>query len=389
MNTAYIDLAQTLRQIAYETGLALLLRADANTVRRYANQYHDTRQHLLALLPDAALFCMPLPADASAGSIRLAARTAAAYVERLLPTDPEEPPMDTHNTSNTEIADALDTLADRLTEQDANPHRVQAYRLAAETVRHHEQPIAAMLTTDGIEALKTLPWIGDSLASRIAGFVETGRLRLLEDIRNEFQPKRLFTRVPGIGPELAQRLYDELGIQTLEALEVAAHDGRLEGVEGFGRRRVRALRAQLNMMLGGQTRRRSHRLRASQPGRDHEDPSIADLLNVDLEYRYRSARNELHCIAPRRFNPEGEAWLPVLNTQRRPWRFTALFSNTARAHELEKTDDWVVLYAEKDGQERQYTVVTETRGELKGERVVRGREAECRTYYAERQAQAA
>ncbi|HMB91852.1 MAG TPA: helix-hairpin-helix domain-containing protein [Rhodothermales bacterium] len=394
MKAAYINFAQTLRQIAHETGLALLLWADANTVQRYANQYHDTRQQLLTLLPDAAPFCTPLPADASAGSIRLAARTAAAYVERLLPTDPEEPPMDsqakhTHNTSNTDIADALDTLANRLNERDANPHRVQAYRLAAETVRHHEQPLAEMLQNDGVDVLKTLPWIGDSLASRIAGFVETGHLRLLDDIRNAFQPKRLFTRVPGIGPELAQRLYDELGIETLEALEVAAHDGRLEGVEGFGRRRVRALRAQLNMMLGRQARRRAHRLRTSQPGRDEEAPSIADLLNVDLEYRYRSARNELHRIAPRRFNPEGEAWLPVLNTQRRPWRFTALFSNTARAHELEKTDDWVVIYAEHGDLERQYTVVTEARGELKGERVVRGREAECRTYYAERQAQAA
>ena len=390
MNTTYTNLAQTLRQIAFETGLALLLGADADTVQRYATQYHDTCQQLLTLMPDAAPFCPPLPADASAGSIRLAARTAAAYVERLLPTDPEEPPMTNKpNVQNNDIADALDTLADRLNERDANPHRVQAYRLAAETVRHHEQPLAEMLATDGVEALKTLPWIGDSLASRIAGFVETGHLRLLEDIRSEFQPKRLFTRVPGIGPELAQRLYDELGIETLEELEVAAHDGRLEGVEGFGRRRVRALRAQLNMMLGRQARRRAHRLRASQPGRDEEAPSIADLLNVDLEYRYRSTRNELHRIAPRRFNPEGEAWLPVLNTQRRPWRFTALFSNTARAHELEKTDDWVVLYAERGDQELQYTVVTETRGELKGERVVRGREAECRTYYAEREAQAA
>lgn len=293
-----------------------------------------------------------------------------------------------HDAANTDIADALDTLADRLTERDANPHRVQAYRLAAETVRHHEEPLSDMLATNGVEALKTLPWIGDSLASRIAGFVETGHLRLLENIRSEFQPKKLFTRVPGIGPELAQRLYDELGIETLEELEVAAHDGRLEGVAGFGRRRVRSLRAQLNTMLGGQARHRAHRRRASQPGRD-TGPSIAALLNVDLEYRYRSVRHELRLIAPRRFNPSGAAWLPVLNTQREPWRFTALFSNTARAHELEKTDDWVVLYAERDDDEYQYTVVTETRGELKGARVVRGREAECRMYYAERAAKAA
>ena len=58
-----------------------------------------------------------------------------------------------------------------------------------------------------------------------------------------------------------------------------------------------------------------------------------------------------------------------------------MYSNTARAHELGKTDDWVVIYYEQDGEEDQCTVVTETRGPLAGRRVVRGREQECREYY--------
>ena len=81
-------------------------------------------------------------------------------------------------------------------------------------------------------------------------------------------------------------------------------------------------------------------------------------------------------IAPRRFNPKGEAWLPVLHTQRGDWHFTALFSNTARAHELGRVRDWVVIYGEdKAHGERQYTVVSATHGALAGRRVVRGREA--------------
>ncbi|MDQ2696666.1 MAG: hypothetical protein M3Z21_15085, partial [Pseudomonadota bacterium] len=90
----------------------------------------------------------------------------------------------------------------------------------------------------------------------------------------------------------------------------------------------------------------------------------------------------LPTIAPRRFNPDGKAWLPVLHTQRGPWSFTALYSNTPRAHELGRTHDWVVVYY-YDGhrQESQHTVVTETRGPLAGRRVVRGRETECRRLY--------
>jgi hypothetical protein len=254
-----------------------------------------------------------------------------------------------------------------------------------------EEPLAGMLEADGLGALKTLPGIGESLASRIAGFVQTGRLLLLEQINEAFSPQSLFTRVPGIGPELAQRIYDTLQIKTLEDLEIAAYDGRLERVEGFGRRRVRALRDQLNTMLTRRALRRTHRFRQAQFGSAEppDFPSVDMLLSVDREYHHRSARHELPRIAPRRFNPSGDAWLPILNTWRKPWAFTALFSNTARAHQLEKTADWVVIYGASENGEYQHTVVTETRGDLKGERVVRGRETECRAYYQARRKQAA
>lgn len=80
----------------------------------------------------------------------------------------------------------------------------------------------------------------------------------------------------------------------------------------------------------------------------------------------------------RRFNPGNEAWLPILHAQRGSWHFTALYSNSALAHRLDRTRDWVVIYFyDDDHVERQRTVVTESHGPLKGRRVVRGREPEC------------
>ncbi len=61
-------------------------------------------------------------------------------------------------------------------------------------------------------------------------------------------------------------------------------------------------------------------------------------------------------------------------------------NETARAHELNKIDDWVVLYFERGGSQGQATVVTESHGPLEGKRVVRGREAGCRRYYQKREA---
>ena len=94
--------------------------------------------------------------------------------------------------------------------------------------------------------------------------------------------------------------------------------------------------------------------------------------------RQRTAAGDLVKIAPKRFNPTGEAWLPILHTVRDGWHFTAIYSNTARAHQLGRVTDWVVIYFHKDRwPEGQRTIVTERSGVHKGCRVVRGREAEC------------
>ncbi len=114
-------------------------------------------------------------------------------------------------------------------------------------------------------------------------------------------------------------------------------------------------------------------------------PGVDLLLDIDREYREKARAGLLPRIAPRRFNPEGKTWLPVLNTRFGPWHFTALFSNTGRAHELHRTYDWVVIfYSDPDGEEGHATLVTERRGALTGQRVVRGREPECARYFRSR-----
>jgi DNA polymerase (family 10) len=272
----------------------------------------------------------------------------------------------------------LGRVADLLEAQDENPFRVRAWRAGARAVRESAREVAEILAEGGREGLQQLPGIGTSLSGAIAELVHTGRLRMLDRLEGEISPEDLFTTVPGIGEELAARIHRELHVDTLEELELAAHDGRLERLPGFGARRVRAVREILAGMLARSTRWRARRirsaeLRAAPPPR----PPVATLLAVDAEYRERAAAGTLRTIAPRRFNPEGRAWLPVLHTERDGWSFTALFSNTARAHELGTTRDWVILYTERDGDEDQCTVVTERQGPLAGRRVVRGREAEC------------
>ena len=277
--------------------------------------------------------------------------------------------------SNQDIAAKLLELADLLEQQDANPFRVTAYRRAARTVAVHGESLAEIRQRAGIDGLEDLPSIGHSIALAIDEMLRSGRWVQLERLRGALDPEQVFQSIPGVGPRMARRIHDRLHLDTLEALEIAAHDGRLEQVPGVGPRRARMITAALSQML---------RRRPGRQGRAAAEPPVGILLDVDREYREKAAAGALRKIAPRRFNPDGEAWLPILHAQRDDWNFTALFSNTARAHELGRTGDWVVLYFHSDdGPEGQRTVVTETSGPLKGRRVVRGREGDCAGHYRE------
>lgn len=282
----------------------------------------------------------------------------------------------TREPDNDELAEVLEEIAALLEVrgEDDDVHRARAYREGARTLRGLRREAATIAREGGEAALAELPAIGEGIAGVIAEFVSTGRVGVLERLTAGRGPEGLFATIPGIGPELAGRIHDHLGAETLEALEVAAHDGRLEDVRGIGPRRARGVREALGGMLGRSTRRRA-RARDRRRGASGR-PAVELLLEIDAEYRQRAAAGTLKKIAPRRFNPEGEAWLPVWRTERGGWRFDVLFSNTATAHELGKTREWVVIYYAREGApgEGQCTVVTETKGERAGERVVRGRE---------------
>jgi len=275
---------------------------------------------------------------------------------------------------NRQAASKLRECGSLLRQQQANPFRVNAYLKAAATLDSLQVDVRALLREGGQKRLIELPGIGRGLAAAIEELAHTGRLPQLARLRGTARPEGLFTSLPGIGPALSHTIHEALHIDSLEALESAAYDGRLETVPGIGPRRLSGIRAGLASVL---------KRRAPRRAQVAEQPGVDLLLDVDSEYRSKAAAKRLPTIAPRRLNPDHKAWLPILHTQRADWHFTALFSNTPRAHQLGKTADWVVIffYDGDEHREGQHTIVTETHGRLRGRRVVRGREAACAAYY--------
>ena len=276
-------------------------------------------------------------------------------------------------TENDDIATRLEETAQLLRDQGANIYRVRAYQRGAATVRALGKPISELIAAGGAAALAELPGLGEHLSRSIYQLARTGRLPILDRLRGDSDPVEVIASVPGIGEHTASRIHDLLDVNTLEELEVAAHDGRLERVIGLGAKRLAGVRDALAGRLG--------RVRRPSSDLHHDVPSVAEILDVDAQYRREAQQGKLKVIAPRRFNPEGKAWLPVLHSQRGDRHYTALFSNTARAHQAQRMDDWVVLYFDGADGEHQCTVITATRGPLRGERIVRGREEECVQYY--------
>jgi DNA polymerase (family 10) len=220
---------------------------------------------------------------------------------------------------NAEIVAHLREIADMLEANGENPFRVKSYRTAAASVEQAAGSVAALARKNGAEGLRELSGIGERIAGLIDEYVRTGTTELRETLEKE---------VP-------------------------------------------------------QERRAAARAQASK----HEFPvpvkiPVDQILAIDTEYREKAKAGVLKKIAPRLQNPDKEAWLPVMTRESKGVIFTVMFSNTATAHELGKTDDWVVVYSAKGKGEDQCTVVTEHRGTLKGKRVIRGREKECADYYA-------
>jgi DNA polymerase (family 10) len=156
---------------------------------------------------------------------------------------------------NPAIADALEELGDLYELDGAIVHRVLAYRRAAETVRESSVSIAALARAG---RATELPGIGGTLQEKILALLDTGVIPAAERLRAKFPPGLIaLTHIPGLGPKRARLLYEQLKIDSPEALREAALKQRLRGVRGLGEKfEAKVLEALAEMSaaeLSGQT----------------------------------------------------------------------------------------------------------------------------------------
>jgi DNA polymerase (family 10) len=136
---------------------------------------------------------------------------------------------------NLDIARTLEETADLLEIQGANPFRIRAYRNAVRTVEGLTRSLQDMVSAG--DDLTALQGVGKEMDAHIRELLQTGQLSTLNAVTEEV-PRTLveLTRLDGVGPKKAKKLYDELGVESVEGLAAEIEKGTVQGLKGFGAR---------------------------------------------------------------------------------------------------------------------------------------------------------
>lgn len=137
---------------------------------------------------------------------------------------------------NADVGRFFNDLADLLEIQGANPFRVRAYRNASRTIGSLAESVTE-LVADPRRKLSELPGIGQELAQKIETIVQTNRLPQLDELKEQIPSGVVdMLRIPGLGPKKVALLFHELEIKSLDELKVAAENGLIAGLKGFGKK---------------------------------------------------------------------------------------------------------------------------------------------------------
>ncbi len=136
--------------------------------------------------------------------------------------------------SNKSIAEILYDIAEYLN-MDNVPFKPRAYEKAAEVIEGLEEDVSEIYRKGGLKALENIPGIGISIAEKIEEFIKTGKVKYYEELKKKMPVDMdSLRKVEGLGPQSIKKLYEKLGIRTVEDLKKAAEGQKIRALEGFG-----------------------------------------------------------------------------------------------------------------------------------------------------------
>jgi DNA polymerase (family X) len=134
----------------------------------------------------------------------------------------------------TKVAEILDEIGTLLELKGENPFKCRAYHNASRVIGGLTKDIQSLVESGEIRNIKG---IGEALAEKITELVTTGKSKYYDELRRSL-PEGLMKMlgIQGVGPKKVKLLYEKLKIKSVEELEKACKAGKLEHVEGFGKK---------------------------------------------------------------------------------------------------------------------------------------------------------
>jgi DNA polymerase (family 10) len=133
--------------------------------------------------------------------------------------------------TNDDVEQVLLEFADLLAILSDDPFKPRAYEKAAKAVGGYPADLAGM----DLKQVLQIPGVGKSIGEKIHAYLTTGSIPELEALRDQIPGGvREMMSVPGLGPKKAMTLYDELGIDSVDALAAAVEEDRIASLKGFG-----------------------------------------------------------------------------------------------------------------------------------------------------------
>ncbi|MGA8664825.1 MAG: helix-hairpin-helix domain-containing protein [Thermoplasmata archaeon] len=138
------------------------------------------------------------------------------------------------------IADLLDVMGERF--------KPEAYRRAARSIDSLTEDLATIAARD---ELRSVPGVGEAIEEKVREYLTTGRIQYLDRLQKEVPPGVAeLLRIPGLGPKTARRFWVELGLEGPAELLAAIEVGRLQGVKGFGDKKIAQIRTAVQAARG-------------------------------------------------------------------------------------------------------------------------------------------
>jgi DNA polymerase (family 10) len=135
---------------------------------------------------------------------------------------------------NRELAAMFEEMADILEIKGDNPFRIRSFRRVAEALLSLDFNVAEAVV-ENPQKVRAVPGIGESTIRKINEVVTTGRCEEQQRLRTEIPASALpLLNLQGLGPKRIGLIWSSLGVSTLEELETAARDHRLQTVPGIG-----------------------------------------------------------------------------------------------------------------------------------------------------------